>query len=342
MNKKSYVLRWALVVAGLLVVCFSYYPYQAFFTENIQARKANAYLYIPKGATFQTVLDSMEKNKMFEDKMAFAFVAKIMSYQDHVKPGRYLLKANSNNLDVIRILRAGKEEPLKITFTNIRLKEDLAERMDGKMSFTAAELMALLNDENYLKPYGFNKENVMVMFIPNTYKVYWTTTAKGFFERMNFEYKQFWTAERKMKADSAGLTPIQVSILASIIETETNRNSEKPRMAGVYINRLNCGMPLQADPTLKFALKDFGIKRILHEHIEVESPYNTYKYTGLPPGPVYLPSIPSIDAVLNYEKNKYLFFVASPGGNGHIFTETYRDHVNTANKYRKHLDQKGY
>jgi UPF0755 protein len=196
-----------------------------------------------------------------------------------------------------------------------------------------------MRDANLVSQYGFDTTTILAMFIPNTYEMYWNTSAKKLFKKMHGEYKKFWTEERLQKAEALGLTPIQVSVLASIVEAETQQNSEKSRIAGVYLNRLKSGMPLQADPTVKFAVGDFAIKRILGGHTQTDSPYNTYKYTGLPPGPINLPSSVSIDAVLGAEKHKYFYFCASPTSPGfHDFSENYRDHINNANKYHTHLN----
>lgn len=342
MSKKGEILRWFLIGGGILFICFSFYAYQIFFADNIQVDKEDTYVYIRTGATFPEVLDTLEKRGIVHDRLSFAFVSQLMKYQDRVKPGRYKLKKNSSNIEAVRKLRSGDQEAINFTFTNIRKKEQLIEIAGEKFEMKAEDLSALLNDPEFLKPYGFTPETVMSMFIPNTYQLFWTTSAKGFFERMNKEYKKFWTAERLKKAKEEGLSPIQVSILASIVQEETNANDEKARVAGVYINRLHSGMKLQADPTVKFALDSFEMRRILIVHTQTDSPYNTYMYEGLPPGPISLPSIVTLDAVLNYEHHKYLFFVADMTKPGyHIFKENYRDHVNTANKYRKNLNGRG-
>lgn len=340
MDRKKYRLRQFIVLAMLLFVCFSYYIYQILFTPNFQWQKEDGYLYIRKGADFKEVLDSMKKNEMLQDVKSFAFIAKLAGYQDNVRPGRYRIKANSNNIKVVRMLRNARQEPVKLTFNNIRLKEDLAEKVGGKFAFSADSLLFYLKDPATAKHYGFDTTTFMSMFIPNTYEVYWDVKSHVFLDKMHGEYLKFWTKERLAKAKAIGFTPVQVSTLASIVEAETNKQSERSRIAGLYINRLNINMPLQADPTVKYAVRDFSIKRVYQVHTQIDSPYNTYKYTGLPPGPINLPSIASIDAVLNYEKNKYLYFCASCNRIGfHDFTENYNDHVNNANRYRNYLDK---
>jgi UPF0755 protein len=300
-----------------------------------------AYLYIPTGADFKTVVDSLEKNKIVHDNLSFSFVSKLLKYQENVKAGRYKIKAGSNNLDVIRKLKSGNQDPLNVTFNSVRTKEDLAVKLSAKLQPRSVELLKLLNDQIFAQKFNLDTNTIISLFIPNTYQFYWTVSAEEIFEKMHRENKKFWNEERLAKAKALGLSKEQVMIVASIVEAETNMNDEKPTIAGVYLNRFQQGWPLQADPTVKFALRDFAIKRILHVHQECDSPYNTYKYSGLPPGPINIPSISSIDAVLNCEKHDYMFFVADftrPGY--HKFTSDYRQHVNSANKYRRTLDKR--
>lgn len=340
MDRKKYRNRVMVVIGMLLFVSFSFYFYQILFSPNFQYHKEDRYLYIRKHATFREVLDSLTKNEMIGDVKSFAFLSKLVGYQDRVKPGRYLIKKDRNNIQVIRLLRNGSQSPVKLTFNNIRLKEDLAQKIGGKLCFSADTLYAYLNNPTIAARYGFDTTTFMSMFIPNTYEVYWDIEPLAFFDKMHKEYQKFWSADRLKKAKEIGFTPLQVSVIASIVEAETNQESEKRRIAGLYINRLLIDMPLQADPTVKFALRDFSIKRIYQGHTKIDSPYNTYMYKGLPPGPIDLPSIESIDAVLNYERNKFLYFCASPTRIGfHDFTENYNDHVNNANRYRGYLDK---
>jgi len=339
MKKKTSIVRYIIAIAGLLFVCFSYYAYQIFYTPNIQVKKENFYLYIPANGTFQTVMDSIIANDVVIDKLSFAFVSKLVGYQEKVKPGRYLLPKNSTNLTIVRLLKSGAQEPLMLTFNTIRLKKELADKVSEKLEFSSEDFLKVLNDEKLIAEYGFNSNTIIAMFIPNTYEVFWNTSPENFFKKMNREYKKFWNEERTAKAKAAGFTPVQIATIASIVEAETNKNDEKSRIAGVYINRVRTDMPLQADPTVKFALQNFSIKRITQDHTVVNSPYNTYKATGLPPGPINMPSTISLDAVLDYEKHNYIYFCASPTKFGyHDFAESYRDHVNNANRYRKFLD----
>ncbi len=345
MKDSSNRFKYILVSCGIAFVMLSYYVYQIFFTPNIgnKDNDKDFILYIRKGATFQDVLDTLDKHKAYDDKTSFAFIAKMLGYQENVRPGRYVLPPRTTNLQVIRKLRSGDQDPIKLTFNSIRLKSEFAERVGVKFAFGADSLAYCLKNEALCKKYGFDTTTILSMFIPNSYELYWTLSTENFLNRMQEEYNKFWTQERKDLAAKAGLTPLQVTILASIVEAETNMSVEKPTVAGVYINRLNINMPLQADPTVKFALGDFSIKRINHDLIEQagNSPYNTYRVTGLPPGPINMPSITTLDKVLHYETHNYLFFVADPAKPGyHIFNADYRAHVNKANAYRSSLNKR--
>lgn len=332
-----------IIVLSLLTVTFSFYAYQILFTENLQVDKQDTVLLIPRGATYEAVLDTLEKRQIVYDRLSFRFLSKILKYQDNVHPGRYLIKKNATNFEVLKRLVKGRQTPLKLTFNNIRLKKDLAEKIGAKFSFGADSLLLALNDETLSRSYGFDTSTIMAMFIPNTYEIYWTYTTKEFLAKMNQEYDKFWTERRRTKAEAMGLDPIQVSILASIVESETNKNDEKPTVAGVYLNRLHQNMKLEADPTVKFALQDFEIKRIMHGHIaRANSPYNTYRYKGLPPGPICLPSISTLDAVLKAEKHQYLFFCACADKPGyHTFAKTYDEHLNISKQYHNTLNDWG-
>jgi UPF0755 protein len=337
--------KWLIVALGISFISFSYYAYQIYFTANFNLnkekdpKKSSVYLLIPTGGSFKNVQDTLEKHKWLEDELSFLFLSKLMKYRDHVKPGRYELKPDAANLEVIKMLKRGQQTPVKVTFNNLRLKRDLAERFGSILEPRPAEIYRLLNDMEFVQQFGFDTTNIVCMFLPNTYEMYWNISAKELFQKMNKEYKKFWNAERTAKANAIGLTPIQVSILASIVEAETNKSAERPIVAGVYINRLKVDMPLQADPTLVFICGDFNLKRIMDVHKENNSPYNTYRFKGLPPGPIRIPDIKTLDAVLNYEKTKYLYFCASSTKLGyHAFGETYKEQINNAKLYQKYLN----
>jgi UPF0755 protein len=265
-----------------------------------------------------------------------------MNYPNHIKAGKYMLRDGMSNRELIHMLRSGKQVPVKVIFHNVRFKKDLASEISNQIEADSISLLELLNNKTYLNNYDLNPQTVMSIFIPNTYQFYWNTSSEEFFERMLKEYKHFWNESRTQKSEQIGLSPKRVSILASIVEEETQKNDEKRTIAGVYINRLNKGMLLQADPTVRFALGNFLIKRILNKYKEIDSPYNTYKYLDLPPGPICIPSISSLDAVLNYQHTDYLYFCAKEDFSGyHNFARTLEQHNRNAQRYQQALNRAG-
>jgi UPF0755 protein len=265
-----------------------------------------------------------------------------MKYPNHVKPGKYLIKDGMSNRDLIHMLRSGHQVTVRLVFNNIRLKKDLASQISRQLEADSVSLVKLLNNDTALSGIGFNRFTIMTLFIPNTYDFYWNTSAEEFLRRMQKEYKKFWNDERIEKGRLAMLNPVEVTILASIVEEETQKDSEKPVIAGLYINRLRKGMLLQADPTIKFALGDFTIKRVLKKYKDIDSKYNTYKYEGLPPGPICIPSISSINAVLNYQRNDYLYMCAKEDFSGyHTFARTIEQHERNAKLYQSALTRAG-
>lgn len=340
-DKKTKVYLVLIVTFSVLLTSFSFYFYQAFFSPNALTDKDSPYtLYIPTNATFQMVLDSLYDNQVIQEALTFGFVSKTMGYQEAVKPGKYTIQPKMNNLNLVRLLRSGAQTPERITFNNVRTKEDLAEKITRTIEVNEQQFLDLLLDSVNIRKFGFEEETIMAMFIPNTYEVWWNISAESLFDRMYREYQTFWTDQRKQKATELGLTPIQVATLASIVQAETQKSDERPRVAGVYLNRLRINMPLQADPTLVFALGDFGIKRVLNIHKEIDSPYNTYKFTGLPPGPINLPEISALDAVLNFESHSYLYFCAKDDFSGyHAFATNYNDHLANARRYQAALNR---
>jgi len=322
------------------MISFVYYGYQVAYTPNVLVGKQPRHIVIPRGATFKDVQRILHEGRYVQDLVSFSFLAKLMDYDENVKPGRYLLRNDRNNLETIRLLRAGIQEPVNITFNNVRLVRDLAEKITRNINMKPQEFEAALIGFAMNNPHGFNKDNVLCMFIPNTYQVYFNVSPDELIERMYREYEKFWNEERRQKAEAIGLTPIEVSVLASIVQAESVQPDEAPVIAGLYLNRLKNDMLLQADPTLVFAVGDFSLKRVLNEHKEVDSPYNTYKYRGLPPGPVNMPEIRSIDAVLNYTKSNYLYMCAKEDFSGrHNFTHSYRQHLVNAQRYQRALSR---
>ena len=326
------------LLCSILLISFAFYAWQITSTPNVLVGKQARPLVIPRGANFKDVQALLHKGDYTQDLISFSFLAKLMDYDKQVKAGRYVLKPNLTNIEAIRILRAGIQEPVNVTFNYVRLIGDLAEKITRNLNMKPAEFEAALVKFAMNNQHGFDKDNVLCMFIPNTYQVYFNVSPDELIERMYSEYEKFWNEERKQKASDAGLTPIEVSILASIVMAESVKHDEAPIIAGLYINRLKAGIPLQADPTLVFAVGDFTLKRVLNEHKEIDSPYNTYRNRGLPPGPVNMPEIFAIDAVLNYAKTNYLYMCAKEDFSGrHNFTHSYKQHLNNANKYQRAL-----
>ncbi|WP_448530359.1 endolytic transglycosylase MltG [Raineya sp.] len=346
MKKLPKFLMITFVVLAILLASFAFYAYQALYSGNLNIQsgenKQNKILYIPKGTDFQGLIQILKREQLINNVVSFAFIAKLMNYQQHVKAGAYLIEPNESNVSVIRKLRSGQQISIRLTFNNLRTKEDLAERISEQLPIPKDTLLALLQSEAVAQKYGLNTYTIGTIFIPNTYEVYWTTTAQELLDRMYKEYQKFWNTERKQKAQNLGLSPTQVMILASIVQAETTKNDEKPRIAGVYLNRLAKNDLLQADPTVIFAHQDFTIKRLLNSHLSIDSPYNTYKYTGLPPGAINFPDISSIEAVLNAEKHDYYYFCAREDFSGyHNFAQTLAEHNRNARLYQKALSEKG-
>lgn len=326
------------LVISVLGISFTFYAYQVVYTPNILVGQDDKLLIINEGDTFKDVQQEIHEGRYAQDLISFSFLAKLMNYDEQVKPGRYLLKRDMNNLRAIQLLKSGAQEPVRITFNNVRLIRELSEKITRNLGMTPEEFESALVQFAMSNSYGFNQDNVLAMFIPNTYEVYYNIRPEALVKRMYGEYANFWTEERKSKAKKVGLTPIEVSILASIVQAESIEDDEAPIIAGLYLNRLKQGIPLQADPTLKFAVGDFSLKRILNIHKEIDSPYNTYRNAGLPPGPINLPEIKSLDAVLNFYQSDYLYMCAKEDFSGrHNFTNDYKVHMNNAIRYQKAL-----
>lgn len=272
----------------------------------------------------------------------FKKVSGWVNYADAVKVGRYEIGKGLSTWEVVRNLRNGIQSPIMLTIPQVWTLESLAARISKKIMADSAEIIAVLTDTATCKKYNCKPETMVCLFMPNTYEIYWTISPEKLLERMHKEYQIFWNEKRVAMANEKGLTPNEVITLASIIEKETMKQEENPIVAGLYLNRLNKGMKLQACPTVKFALKEFGLRRILNRHLQVESPYNTYKYEGLPPGPICIPSMNSIESVLNAEKHNYLYMCAKEDFSGtHNFAETGAQHEANARKYQKALNERG-
>lgn len=311
------------------------------FTPNFTPQETS-YIYIYPDKDFENVCIQLEDSANCKNIKTFREVAKYLKYPEKMRTGRYAVKPGMNNLDLIRDLRNGNQVPVRVTFNNIRIKDELAVRLSEQLMIQSNDLLDLMNDDAYSESLGFTTQTIKAMFIPNTYEIYWNVSAEQFMQRMKREYDSFWTASRRDKADKIGISPVQVSILASIVEEESAVLDEYPIIAGLYINRLHKSIPLQADPTVKYALGNFAIQRVLYEHLKIDSPYNTYLHAGLPPGPIRIPSIRGIDAVLNYKKHNFLYMCAKEDLSGrHNFAVTLAEHNRNANRYRAALNQLG-
>jgi len=337
MKKISYIFTSLAIVVIALALLFS----RIFFAKTILPKEDQCVMFIPTGSSYSDVIDTLNSNLFIKNKLPFNWLAKKKKYPNLIKPGRYVVNHPISINDLIDMLRSGNQSPVRVTFNNIRTMEQLAGRFEKQLETDSIDFMIFFSDlSNYSKD-GFTKENIISIFIPNTYEFFWNTDANGIYTRMLREYSRFWTPDRIAKAEKLGLSPKDVSILASIIDDEVTKKEEKPVIAGVYLNRLKRGMPLQACPTIKFAMNDFTITRVLNHHLTIESPYNTYKYRGLPPGPIGCPSIEGIDATLNAENHDYLFFAAKADFSGyHNFSRTLAQHNRYAAEYQRELNRR--
>lgn len=303
--------------------------------------KKTAYIYIDRDDTADSIYNKVEKQGHPKSFAGFRWMAQWRNYHSNIHTGRYAIRPKENVYHVFSRLYRGYQEPMNLTIGQVRTLDRLARSVGKQLMIDSAEIATLMHDSLFQKQMGYTAPTMATLFIPDTYQVYWDMSAKEFFERMQKEHKKFWNQERLSKATAIGMTPEEVSTLASIVEEETNNKEEKPLVAGLYINRLHKGMPLQADPTVKFALQDFGLRRITNEHLNVESPYNTYLNTGLPPGPIRIPSPAGMDAVLNYTKHNYIYMCAKEDFSGtHNFASNYADHIRNARKYWNALNKK--
>lgn len=299
------------------------------------------YLFVYTGkADKASVMDSTENNDLLKYPGIFEILANRMDLWTRLKPGRYEIKKGESLLSITRMLRNRRQSPVNLVINKLRINEDLAAIIAKNFEADSLEVISFINNSDSLTKLGVNDQTLMTLVIPNTYTLFWNTSPGRIFKRLKSEKENFWEKkDRISKAKNLGFTPVQVYTIASIVEEETNKDDEKGNVASVYINRYKTGMPLGADPTIKFALKDFGIKRIYHKHLDIQSPYNTYRNTGLPPGPICTPSAKTIDAVLNSPKTNYMYFVARRDFSGyHTFSSTYTEHLQRAKEYQKALD----
>lgn len=335
MKKVLLIVLAFVVLTGLIAGWVFWGPGTSFKAEKV-------YLYIrSKAATKQAVMDSIHKNDIIGNEAAFNFLASRLDLWKNVKPGKYEIKKGASVFSIVRMLRNGRQSPVKFTINKVRTKEGLAEMAGSKFEFDSTDMLRFLNNRDSLSKFGIDPDVSLSVIIPDTYTFYWNTTPRKVYQKFYDASQKFWTEERRQKAQEHGLNPLQAYILASIVEEETNASKEKGNIASTYLNRMEKGMPLQADPTIKYAMKDFALTRIYGKYLSVESPYNTYKNKGLPPGPICTPTKQTIDAVLNAPKTNYLYFVASSKELGtHDFSETYEEHIQKAKLYHQFLDER--
>lgn len=345
-RKKKSSKIWLIVILVALVLgsiasIYAYNIYRHVYARNVNLEQDYIYFYINTGADFEDIKEDLYEQGIIDDLESFIWVAERKNYQKFIKAGRYKIESKWNNNQLVNLLRSGIQEPIRLTINNIQTKKDLAGLAASKLELDSIELYRKLNDAEYLSRFGFSKQKVMALIIPNTYEFYWDTDEDEFLQRMAGEYKLFWNEERMAKAAALKLSQTEVQTLASIVQKETFRADEKKVVAGLYLNRVRKKMKLQADPTVIYALGDFSIKRVLKEHLKVDSPYNTYKYAGIPPSPICVPEISSIDAVLNAERHNYIYMCAKEDFSGyHNFASSLREHNRNARKYQRALNQR--
>ena len=330
------------IISGLII--YGFVLIAQIFSSNTKFSEDEVYVHVPTDATYQQVLDSMAVYVTNVDR--FEMVANKMNYPENVKSGRFLLTKGMNSYELVKSMRSNV--PVKLAFNNQERVENLAGRVGSQIEADSLSLLNAFKDSVFLKENGFTEENVLAMFIPNTYEVYWNTPAVKFRDKMIKEYRNFWNEERVSKAKKQGFTAVEATVLASIVHKESVKKDERPRIAGVYLNRLRLGMPLQADPTVIYAKKkndnDFNqvIKRVFYNDLFLNSPYNTYKVVGLPPGPIAMPDITALEAVLNPEKHDFIYFCASVDRFGyHEFAATLQEHNVNAKKYSNWINAQG-
>lgn len=339
--RSKWIVAGSLILVVLIVAGYvGLQAYQMVWAPNFTPEET-VYVYVDDKKDFEALCHQLQDSASCRQLNTFKRLADLLKYPSAMRTGRYAVAPGMNNLELLNNLRRGQQVASRVTFNNIRFLDDLAERIDTQLMFGADDLLTRLTDPAYCDSLGFDTETIRCMFIPNTYEVYWNISPDGFLTRMKKEYDSFWTEQRRKKAEEIGLSPVEVSILASIVEEETAVADEYPVVAGLYINRLKRGMFLQADPTVKYAVGDVTLQRILFTHLEVDSPYNTYIYPGLPPGPLRIPTIRGLNAVLDYTRHNYLYMVAKEDFSGrHNFATTLTEHNRNANRYRAELNRR--
>ncbi len=337
-------IRILLALLMVTLVAGGIYVYNTVIGGGVPLQLADRFVEIPTGSIFDEVTKILKNQGVIHNEKVFRAVATRMEYpRTPMRSGRFEVKPGWSVIQLVRHLRSGPQAPVELVLTNERMVENIAAKAARFIEPDSLAILSLLQDEAYIQNLGYNRHNLMTLFIPNTYQVFWNITPQQFVERMQKEHDAFWNKNNRLqKAEALGMTPAEVYTLASIVEKETNQNVEKARIAGVYLNRLRIGMRLQADPTAVFATRDFETRRVTEYHLKFDSPYNTYMYAGLPPGPIAMSSIASIDAVLNPEQHEYIFFCAIGDESGlHAFAKTLAEHNQNVARYVRNLRERG-
>lgn len=333
MVRNLFIIVAILLLVGAGVVAWFFWGPATGFSENKKA------LYIATdGANKQAITDSLVRNGIVKYPKAFDFLAQRLKYWNNIKPGKYEIEEGTSLFTILRRLRNGQQTPVNLVINKLRTPQDLAKLVSRRLETDSAEMMAYLQSDSFRTKRSITSDQALAYVLPDTYTYFWNSDPDKIFQKLADANRQFWTEERKQKAARLSLTPLQVAIIASIVDEESNKLDEKDTIASVYINRLRTGMPLQADPTVRFALQDFTIKRVYEKHLQVASPYNTYRNAGLPPGPICTPQKATLDAVLDAPQTEYVYFVASPEFDGtHDFSATYAEHMKKAKLYQAAL-----
>lgn len=341
-KKHNWWLIGAATFFGLAACVYIYHKMTEKYSPFSERQKEAAYIFIDSDDNIDSVC---AKLRPYSSERSMNCLKKLMhdsEYERHILTGRYPIAPGRRIVDIYRMLKGGRQEPFMLTIPETRTMELLASRLSRKLMLDSASIARALTDSAFCQQQGYTVETIPCLFVPNTYEVYWDMSLDDLMKRMHKEYDAFWNNERKAKAEALGLTPDEVQTLASIVDEETANNAEKPTIAGLYLNRLKKGMLLQADPTVKFAMRDFTLKRILNKHLNTDSPYNTYKYAGLPPGPIRVASVQGIEAVLNAETHDYLYMCAKEDFSGtHNFAVTLQEHMRNARRYQQALNERG-
>jgi UPF0755 protein len=344
-SKSSSIKLILISILGLGVLSsllFGYHYYSYIRLGNVDLPKESTVFFIPTGSDFTQVSNELKKQNIIHNQESFNWVAEKKNYPNKIKSGKYTIQNGWSNEELINHLRSGNQTPVKITFHNISRLTQLASIVSKQIEADSTELIQAFLSSQWMKENGLNKKTVQSIFIPNTYELYWNTDGSQFVHRMHQEYLHFWSIDKKKKAKDLGLTPVEISTLASIVEAETKKSDEMPKVAGLYLNRLTIGMRLQSDPTVVFAINKPNVHRVYYADLKINSPYNTYIHTGLPPGPIGFPSTKALNAVLDRDQNSYIYMCAKPDYSGyHNFAKSFSQHQKNATKYRAFLKREG-